>query len=202
MSSTVTAIGQQVELFLIRWTFMALRDFLTAALKSRSKSWDHWQDRWSSYQLIWNIPAKFPIHLFTAVVQNSTKGFSTGLWEVRPKQQNSLVEPNLNSGNFSQVSWKTEVHVMNLLPGIETVTCTDCLNLYQQVFCSLCRRKNLYLISVLADVWRGGVVVTLVPSVEKASPGCYFLDCWENFAGSLLGFLAPVNYSDHTYKHM
>lgn len=68
-------------------TRMALRDFLTAARQCGSKSWDHWQGRWSSWQLMWNIPAKFPIHLFTAAGQNSTKGFSTELWEVRPEQR-------------------------------------------------------------------------------------------------------------------
>lgn len=41
---------------------------------------------------------------------------------------NNMVEPDLNAGNFSQASWKTEVHVMNLLSGVQTVTRPECLS--------------------------------------------------------------------------
>lgn len=41
---------------------------------------------------------------------------------------NNMVESDLNAGNFFQVSWKTEVYVMNLLPGVQTVTCSECLS--------------------------------------------------------------------------
>lgn len=131
VSSTVTAVGQQGELFLIRWTFMALCDFLTAALDCRSKSWDHWRDRWSSCQLMWNIPAKIPIHLFTAAVQNSTKGFSAGLWEVRPKQHKQPGGTRLKCWEFFSSQLEDRSVVMNLLPVIETVTCSEYLHLYR-----------------------------------------------------------------------
>lgn len=52
-----------------------------------------------------------------------------GLERRGPNSANNLVEPvvfksrDLNAGNFSQVSWKTGVHIMNVLRDTETVTC-------------------------------------------------------------------------------
>lgn len=88
------------------------------------------------------IPAKFPIHLFTAAVQNRSEGFSAGLGERRGQNgANNLVEPavfmsrDFNSGSFSQVRWKTGVCVINLLRDTETVTCW---HTYTDILTSLC----------------------------------------------------------------
>lgn len=173
VSSTVTDINQQGELFFIRWTFAALRDFLTAALDCRSKSWDHWRDRWSSCQLMWNIPAKFPIHLFTAVVQNSTEGFSVGLWEVRPKQHKQPGGTILKCWEFFSSQLEDSV-VINLLLVIETVACSECLHLYQGFFAA-CVGERICSLFFLLSVERwccsyndplGGT------SVEKGTPRC------------------------------
>lgn len=70
---------------------------------------------------MWNILAKFPIHLFTAAVQNRTEGFSAGLGEARLKQRKQLggtscfQEPGLKCWEFFSSQLKTGVYVMNLL---------------------------------------------------------------------------------------
>lgn len=63
------------------------RPSMTSWMQFSSQSRYHWQDRCSHCQLIWNVPAKFPMHLFTAEVQNGSKGVSTGFGEARPKQR-------------------------------------------------------------------------------------------------------------------
>lgn len=96
------------------------------------------------------------------------RGLARGFGRCGRNSTNNLVEPDLNAGNFSQASWKTEVlswicflsqrqwHVQN------TYTFAACVG---ERICSL----FIFLLSV--ERWCCSVVVG-GSSVEKGSPGC------------------------------
>lgn len=79
---------------------------------------------------------------------------------------NNLVEPvvfksrDLNAGNFSQVSWKTGVYVMNLWHVENTYTYTDILT-------SFCGEKKCWSVECSRWVCRSGTVVIMSPQFKK-----------------------------------
>lgn len=122
---------------------------------------------------MWNIPAKFPIHLFTAAVQNRTKGFSAGLGEVRPKQRKQpcgtscFQEPGFKCWEFfsSQLEDRSACN--------ESLTCWEYLHLHWY-FDLLVWGKKCWSVECSRWVCRSGTVVIMSPQFKKKVLGWSF----------------------------